>query len=657
MFSRRSLMFKTVLGVGAMALLAVFTIVSIWLAADSNLGQLAEQQRRVLRRVQAESKGALARIQTTNKDAVRRAARASELLLRLDLRRSALSAAITAETLVKTVSLPAAKRSAAAESPNPRRHPVDSPVLRGYLRRLRFGRAGQGFVFIYDKAGSARVLFGRDPAIDGRALADEYPALSSHLRRVGWRRKAAAAEKSGTFLAGNRLMEMKVVKDGGQSRAFVVTPLGGTTAHFAAVADLESAQRAVLGDVRQALDEVTRAAVKSNRKVSKTIATLPGSLDRSLGDFKQSLLFVSLILLVLCVVVVAMAITYFRAGLVRPVKRLSALARSVRDGRYDERADISGAGDELDSLAASLNQMLDRLVGLIQSDADKQRLEADVMMLLELVSRAAEGDLTARAEVGSAEMASVTDALNHMLESIGKLVLQVRAAGAGVATAADRIRSASDTMLDGAASQAKLIADVTRQVKALGERSLEINRIVVLVEEIATQTNVLALNAAIEASRGGGEGRGFAAVAEEVRKLADRSTDATRDIGAFLQTLHRSADQVVDTMEQIASVASETTDGAEASTKVARKMAQATEALTESIARFRVRGADAKELDLELRSRYQAIEEQIGAVLELSALQGGVEPHLSDRAAELLGEMRRLLDPSAEEERSGGASA
>jgi twitching motility protein PilJ len=233
-------------------------------------------------------------------------------------------------------------------------------------------------------------------------------------------------------------------------------------------------------------------------------------------------------------------------------------------------------------------------------------MQHQVMNLLSVVSTAAEGDLTVKAEVTADALGSVADAFNLMIAGLTTLVTHASDVATeiqrstseilnssermrqGAEVQAAQIRTASDAVntmshttqrmaenaeaatqtslratqaaVKGGASVAETIKGMQRiratvqstgkKIKGLGERSLEIGAIIEVINEIATQTNLLALNAAIEAARAGEQGKGFAVVADEVRKLAERAARATKDITGLIKGIQVETSEAVTVMEE-----------------------------------------------------------------------------------------------------------
>ena len=291
--------------------------------------------------------------------------------------------------------------------------------------------------------------------------------------------------------------------------------------------------------------------------------------------------------------------------IIRPVKDLMVVAEALGRGDLSKKANVK-TGDELGQLGTTLNQTIDRLQGLIQTESDRDKMQHQVMDLLSVVSSAAEGDLTVKAEVTADALGSVADAFNLMITGLMSLVtqahnvaLEIQRSTTDILHSSDRmkqgaeqqtsqIKSASDAVntmsnttqrmaqnadaatqtslkatqaaVKGGASVAETIKGMQRiraavqttgkKIKGLGERSLEIGAIIEVINEIATQTNLLALNAAIEAARAGEQGRGFAVVADEVRKLAERAARATKDITGLIKGIQVETSEAVTVMEE-----------------------------------------------------------------------------------------------------------
>ena len=279
-------------------------------------------------------------------------------------------------------------------------------------------------------------------------------------------------------------------------------------------------------------------------------------------------------------------------GIIRQVKVIMDVFGEIGVGNFSARANVVSR-DELGSMASSLNAMLDNTLALIQTRKERDAMQAAVTKLLDEISGLAEGDLTRRAEVTAELTGSIADAFNAMAEQLSKVVQNVTDASAGVSSVAHDVRTTTDELAKTNETQATQITEAiaainemaasiqqvsenagrsaevseqstvnakegakaveetnrameairervqqtARAIKRLGESSQEIGNIVQIINDIADRTSILALNASIQAAMAGDAGRGFAVVAEEVQRLAERSTDATKQIETLIKNI------------------------------------------------------------------------------------------------------------------------
>nr|WP_312519344.1 methyl-accepting chemotaxis protein [Massilia sp.] len=281
---------------------------------------------------------------------------------------------------------------------------------------------------------------------------------------------------------------------------------------------------------------------------------------------------------------------------------LSALAISramLADSR--ERAH---AADERRREAEAMRQLAQAKEE--EAKATNDQNQAAILRLMNELQEVADGDLTVQATVSEDITGAIADSVNYTVEELRELVVRVIRTSEQVARASGGAQQVSTELLGAAEQQSREIqdastttlrlaglitevsqsanesADVARQsvaaaeqgatavqnairgmqeireqiqetskrIKRLGESSQEIGEITELISDITEQTNVLALNAAIQAASAGEAGRGFSVVAEEVQRLAERSGDAAKQIGALVRTIQTDTHDAVAAMEK-----------------------------------------------------------------------------------------------------------
>lgn len=246
-----------------------------------------------------------------------------------------------------------------------------------------------------------------------------------------------------------------------------------------------------------------------------------------------------------------------------------------------------------------------RRAATLQAEQNEQNQQA-ILRLLDELSSLADGNLTVHATVTDDITGAIADSINYAIGALRDLVATVNNSSILVDAAAKQTEAASQHLVRASETQTKhaaaasesigqvvsaieevsgnaercsdvahhsvdvahkggeavrrtidgmntireTIQDTSKRIKRLGESSQEIGNIVALIEEIAEQTNILALNASIEASRAGEAGRGFAVVADEVQKLAERSSNATKQIEVLVSTIQSDTNEAVVAMER-----------------------------------------------------------------------------------------------------------
>ena len=274
-----------------------------------------------------------------------------------------------------------------------------------------------------------------------------------------------------------------------------------------------------------------------------------------------------------------------------------------------------------------------------ESERQSRSNQEAILRLLDEIGNLASGDLTVRAKVTEEVTGAIADSINYTIDELRRLVTGITAAAGEVTTATQQAQSVTGQLLQAAqkqsteiqgtgravaqmtqtmaevsksASESAKVAEVSlnaaekgtlavqnairgmndireqiqetsKRIKRLGESSQEIGEIVQLISDITEQTNVLALNAAIQAASAGEAGRGFTVVAEEVQRLAERSAEATKHIGAIVKSIQRDTQDAVEAMERSTQGVVQGTKTADEADQALREIGQVSNRLAELI--------------------------------------------------------------------------
>ncbi len=209
---------------------------------------------------------------------------------------------------------------------------------------------------------------------------------------------------------------------------------------------------------------------------------------------------------------------------------------------------------------AATDQITNSMQQMASSSQDQTSAIAATSNSVEQMSKAIEG-VARGSQEQSQSVSKATEITDQINTAIRQVALNANAVATDSASAAETAKNGSQIVegtLTGMHTIKTKVDAASEKIEEMGKRSLEIGAIVETIEEIASQTNLLALNAAIEAARAGEHGKGFAVVADEVRKLAERSSLATKEIDALINGIQST---VSDAVQAMAESSSEVEDG------------------------------------------------------------------------------------------------
>jgi methyl-accepting chemotaxis protein len=335
----------------------------------------------------------------------------------------------------------------------------------------------------------------------------------------------------------------------------------------------EIAEKSMAAKQANKLDEVAMYMSQAGKPYKATLSTSEELVSSTKEYIKQeqekfaedaTRSRIILVVVNIIVIIVSMIIAYYVSRSISlPVREVAESASKIANGDLSIENIGYKSGDEIGQLAEAFNKMLSNLrsiIGQVATSAEQ------VAASSEELTASAEQSAQAATQVAITiiEVAEGTDKqllhMNKTVTTTGTMTSEIQQVAENAANSTDMSdktavaaqngRNAIEAAVKQMSTIDKKVGESSEVITNLGERSKEIGQIVETISNIAGQTNLLALNAAIEAARAGEQGRGFAVVAEEVRKLAEQSQEAAKQIATLICEIQGETDHAVVAMNE-----------------------------------------------------------------------------------------------------------
>ncbi len=376
------------------------------------------------------------------------------------------------------------------------------------------------------------------------------------------------------------------------------------------------------------------AAIKDKRDTTKALLLFQEDYSGYLPSLLISMLYSGLAALAVFIILLIIVNTSL-SKINRGIDSIYNNLRRLKEGKPVQKPDDNSP---LSELFPSIKDVEKSMAGNKESEIEREKVQKQMTEFLKIVNAAADGDFTITAEVTAGTFGALADSFNLMISDLSELIRDVKKSTEQVSSSTTGILKTIAGMADGAEKQAtqtvtisnfakdlaelvkntnlsaqraaeaaqaakdvaeqgsdmvkksinvmhnirQSVREASKQVRLLGENSTRIGEITDFISEIASRTNLLSLNASIEAARAGDAGRGFSVVADEIRNLAERSSNSAEEISKLIADIQTGISKTMGAMENGTQEVAEGTKSVDTAGEVLREIVGKVEISTKS---------------------------------------------------------------------------